>query len=436
MLIPSIDIMGGRAVQLVGGAGAPLDCGDPLEIAERFSRVGPLAVVDLDAALGRGSNRHLVLELARRHDCAVGGGIRSLEDAVALLDSGALRVVIGTAAGEGFLARLPRERVVVALDARDGEVLDSGWTRGTGETVEERLRRLAPYSGGFLLTMVEREGRMCGIDLGRCGTLVAAARDAGFEGRLVFAGGVATGAEIAALDRLGADAQVGMALYTGKLGLAEAFAAPLVSDRPDGLWPTVVRDERGLSLGLAWSDAESLREALETGAGVYRSRRRGLWRKGESSGDRQVLVRVEADCDRDALAFTVRQEGTGFCHLGTRSCFGGDGGLSLLERTILGRIPAAPAGSYTRRLIEEEGLLAAKLAEEAAELAEAEGAERAAEEAADLFYFALVALAAAGARLSDVERVLDRRARKLTRRPGDAKPAPAGREAACPAGIH
>lgn len=436
MLIPSIDIMGGRAVQLVGGAGAPLDCGDPLEIAERFSRVGPLAVVDLDAALGRGSNRPLVLELARRHDCAVGGGIRSLEDAVALLDSGALRVVIGTAAGEGFLARLPRERVVVALDARDGEVLDSGWTRGTGETVEERLRRLAPYSGGFLLTMVEREGRMGGIDLGRCGTLVAAARDAGFEGRLVFAGGVATGAEIAALDRLGADAQVGMALYTGKLGLAEAFAAPLVSDRPDGLWPTVVRDERGLSLGLAWSDAESLREALETGAGVYRSRRRGLWRKGESSGDRQVLVCVEADCDRDALAFTVRQEGTGFCHLGTRSCFGGDGGLSLLERTILGRIPAAPAGSYTRRLIEEEGLLAAKLAEEAAELAEAEGAERAAEEAADLFYFALVALAAAGARLSDVERVLDRRARKLTRRPGDAKPAPAGREAACPAGIH
>ncbi|MBN1241697.1 MAG: phosphoribosyl-ATP diphosphatase [Spirochaetales bacterium] len=436
MLIPSIDIMGGRAVQLVGGAGAPLDCGDPLEIATRFSRVGPVAVVDLDAALGRGSNRPLVLELVKRHDCVVGGGVRTEDDARALLDSGALRVVIGTAASPDFLARLPRERVMVALDARDGEVLDSGWTRGTGETVEERLRRLAPYAGGFLLTMVESEGSLRGIDLGRCEALAAAARDAGFEGRLVFAGGVTTGAEIAALDRLGADAQVGMALYSGRLGLAEAFAAPLVSERQDGLWPTVVRDERGLSLGLAWSDAESLREALETGAGVYRSRKRGLWRKGASSGNRQVLLRVEADCDRDALAFTVRQEGTGFCHLGTRSCFGTDGGLSLLERTVIGRITAAPEGSYTRRLLEEEGLLAAKLVEEAGELAEAESAERAAEEAADLFYFALVALAAAGGRLSEVERVLDRRARKLTRRPGDAKPAQAGKGAACPAGIH
>ncbi len=186
MLIPSIDIMGGRAVQLVGGAGTPLDCGDPLEVAARFSRVGPVTVIDLDAALGRGSNRSLVLELVKRHDCVVGGGVRTEGDARALLDSGALRVVIGTAASEGFLARLPRERVMVALDARDGEVLDSGWTRGTGETVEERLRRLAPYAGGFLLTMVESEGRLRGIDLGRCGELAAAARRLAREGDLVL----------------------------------------------------------------------------------------------------------------------------------------------------------------------------------------------------------------------------------------------------------
>ncbi len=423
MIVPSIDLMGGRTVQLEGGETLKIDAGDPRPRAEEFSRVGEIAVIDLDAARGEGDNRALVEELVSAYPCRVGGGIRDYETAVRLLDAGARKVILGTAAEPELLSRLPRDRVIAALDARDGEVVVEGWRTRTGVSVEDRIRYLAPYVGGFLVTTVEREGRMAGADLARAAGIVRIARECREDLRVTWAGGVTSASEVAELDRLGADAQIGMALYAGKLSLAEAFTAPLVSDRPDGLWPIVVCDEAGIALGLVWGDRESVAESLKRGRGVYRSRTRGLWEKGASSGNTQDLVRIEVDCDRDALRYVVRQNGDGFCHLGTRTCFGPDRGLGALDRTIRGRQESSPPGSYTHRLFTEPGLLAAKIREEAAELAETEGPARAAEEAADLVYFALVKLRAEGASLADVERILDRRALKVVRRPGNAKPA-------------
>jgi phosphoribosyl-AMP cyclohydrolase / phosphoribosyl-ATP pyrophosphohydrolase len=417
MIVPSIDIMGGRAVQLVGGRDLALEAGDPLSIAERFAVAGELAVIDLDAAMGRGTNTEIVRRIVQRFPCRVGGGIRDAATAIRWLDLGAHRVILGTAAVPEVLRELPKERVIAALDARDGDVVVEGWTKATGRGIEARMAELGELVSGFLVTFVETEGRMQGLDLDRAAAVVRAAG----ARRVTVAGGVTTPGDIAALDALGADAQVGMALYTGRMELADGLAAPLVSDRPDRLWPTVVTDERGVALGLAWSDLESLREAIRTRRGVYRSRKRGLWRKGESSGDTQELLRVDLDCDRDALRFTVRQAGRGFCHAGTRTCFGDDGGLGRLARRLAERALSAPPGSYTRRLLDDPALLGSKLAEEARELAEA-APDTAAEEAADLLYFALVALVRAGADLSDVEAALDRRALRLTRRKGDAKP--------------
>ena len=207
-----------------------------------------------------------------------------------------------------------------------------------------------------------------------------------------------------------------MALYKGQLGLAEAFAAPLVSDRADGLWPTVVVDERGTALGMVWSDLESLRAALERGQGVYHSRSRGLWVKGETSGAVQELLRVDADCDRDCLRFTVRQQPPGFCHLGTRTCWGPDQGLGALARRLAARRQEAPAGSYTAKLFDDPALLGAKLREEADELAEATARDHVIHEAADVLYFTLTTLARHGVELAEVEAALDRRALKVTRR--------------------
>jgi len=156
---------------------------------------------------------------------------------------------------------------------------------------------------------------------------------------------------------------------------------------------------------------------------VYWSRTRGLWLKGDESGDTQELLHVAVDCDRDTLRFTVRQRGRGFCHQGSATCFGALDGLAAAEQVVRSRLTAAPAGSYTRRLLDDPALLKAKLLEEAAELAEATGTAHAVEETADVLYFALVRLVQAGGSLEEVARVLDRRALKLTRRPGDAKPA-------------
>ena len=444
MIVPSIDLMDGQAVQLVQGRRKVLEAGDPRPLAERFGRAGEVAVVDLDAALGRGSNTAVIEELCRMVPCRVGGGIRDRDAALAWLDRGAAKIVLGTAAVPEVLEGLPGDRVVAALDAWKGEVVVKGWTERTGRTVFDGMRDLRDLAGGFLVTFVEGEGKEGGFPRDQIAGLV----DAAGSSRLTVAGGITTPEEIAWLDRTGADAQVGMALYRGHLDLAEAFTAPFRSERPDGLWPTIVTDDRGGALGLVWSSLESVRTAIDEGMGVYHSRSRGLWRKGLTSGATQELVRIEPDCDRDALRFTVRQAGAGFCHVGEWTCFGPAGGLRRLERTVKSRRVEGVPGSLTSRLLSDDAFLRGKLVEEAGELGEAvagvtrgtessgekgagdaaqdvvEGAAGPAQdvvdEAADLLYFVTVALERAGASLGDVERELDRRALKVSRRRASA----------------
>lgn len=420
MIIPSVDVANRRTVQLVGGRDLAIEAGDPSDWLTRFSIAGEVALIDLDAALGEGDQRDLLAPLCRQAACRVGGGIRTLERARFWLDAGAARIIIGTAATPDFLAQLPRERTIAALDAVDGEIVTHGWRTRTGRNVLDQVAQLRDLVGGFLVTFVEREGRMGGIDLDAVKRIVAAAGDA----RVTIAGGVTTAEDIAALDALGADAQVGMALYTGRLSLASAIAAPLVSDRPDGLFATVVTDERGTALGLAWSSAESLERAITERRGVYHSRKRGIWVKGESSGATQTLLRVDLDCDRDAIRFTVRQADPGFCHAGSLTCWNDAPGLTALEATLRQRRAAPMPGSYTQRLWDDPALLASKLTEEAGELATAEGRDAVVAEAADVLYFTMVRLAAEGATMADVERELSRRSLAVTRRPGNAKPAP------------
>lgn len=214
------------------------------------------------------------------------------------------------------------------------------------------------------------------------------------------------------------------------LSVAKLLMANATSDRPDGLFTTLVTDERGVALGLVYSSEESVAESLRTGRGVYQSRKRGLWYKGESSGDVQELVSLSLDCDNDCLQFVVRQKGRGFCHLATPTCFGQYSGLSRLQKTLQSRKASAPEGSYTARLFNDSQLLKAKILEEANELCDANTKQEVAFEAADLFYFALTKCIAAGVSLEDVERNLDAKSIKVKRRQGDAKPAFAAQVAA------
>ena len=283
MIIPSIDLMGSQAVQLVGGETKALDAGDPIPIAERFSVAGELAVVDLDAALGTGSNRGLVEKLVQRFPCRVGGGIRDVETAVRWLDAGAAKIVIGTAAQPELLEQLPAERVVAALDARHGEVVVEGWRKGTGRGILEEVKRLKDFAGGFLITFVEREGRLQGTALDGVSEIVRAASPR----RVTIAGGITTPEEVAQLDRLGADAQVGMALYTGRMDLGGCHCSALRirsarralcdgGERRAGGWRWAWRGPTGRACG-----RRCARERAYTGRGCEASGSRGE-RRGRS----------------------------------------------------------------------------------------------------------------------------------------------------------
>ena len=409
MLIPSIDLVRGQAVQLRGGRELELVADEhPRELARRFGRVGEIAVIDLDAARGTGDNLSLIEELCALAPCRVGGGIRDLERGRRLLRAGARRLIIGTAAEPAFLQEFPAARLMAAVDARDGRVVDQGWERELSESPLERARRLEPYVGGFLYTIVEREGTQAGVDLTRVQALAQAV------GKPVTAAGGIRGAdEIQALDRMGVDAQVGMALYRGAIGLGEGLAAVVEFPKDDGLVPTVVQDARdGRVLLMAHSTRETLVESVETGDVVLHSRRRGRWRKGEESGNTPRLVRVEVDCDRDVILFLVEPAGPA-CHRGTASCFGERPfSLAQLEQVIAERAANAEDGSYTARLLTDGVTRRAKIIEEAHELVDADTPAGIRWEAADLLYHVLVDLAARDVSLAAVITELESRRRR------------------------
>lgn len=232
MLIPSIDLQGGRVVQLVQGDRLALSSDDLDAWVTRFAGFPKVQLIDLDAAMGRGNNDALVREVASRLPCRVGGGVRSVARARDLLASGARAVIVGSSLFRGRRASDPPnspvnvsfaqqlaeavgiEHVIGAVDSREGHVVIDGWKTTLGITAAEAVKILEPYCGEFLYTHVDREGLMQGTDMAAIREVAAATRR-----HLTAAGGITTKAEIEALDALGIDAVVGMAIYTGTLAI-------------------------------------------------------------------------------------------------------------------------------------------------------------------------------------------------------------------------
>jgi phosphoribosylformimino-5-aminoimidazole carboxamide ribotide isomerase len=213
--------MDGKVVQLVQGRKKALEGGTPLEMLERFAAFHEIQVIDLDAAMGKGSNDALVDLIASRAVARVGGGVRSPERARALIEQGAFRVIVGTAAFDQQLLKeiadaTTPERLIIALDSRDGKVVVRGWQEATEFTAEEMIPRFEPYCSGFLCTYVDKEGLMQGTDLDWFRRLRAATKH-----ELTAAGGITTLDDIRALRQLGIHAALGMAIYTGRLNLEE-----------------------------------------------------------------------------------------------------------------------------------------------------------------------------------------------------------------------
>jgi phosphoribosylformimino-5-aminoimidazole carboxamide ribotide isomerase len=196
VIIPCIDLMGGKVVQLVQGREKALEGGTPLEMIARFARFPEIQVIDLDAAMGQGSNNDLVELIASSARARVGGGVRSAERARSLIEQGAHRVIVGTAAFqrellEEIAAAVGPERLIIALDSRGGKVVVKGWQEATEFSAEEVIRQLEPYCSGYLCTYVDKEGLMQGTDLDWFRRLRAATKH-----ELTAAGGITTLEEI------------------------------------------------------------------------------------------------------------------------------------------------------------------------------------------------------------------------------------------------
>lgn len=226
MIFPCIDLMDGKVVQLVQGREKALEGDAPEEMLRRFAAFPEIQVIDLDAAMSRGSNDDLVRFLASKAATRVGGGVRTVERAQALIRQGARKVIVGTSAftaggiNEPFLASvrdaIGRERLLVALDSKDGRIVVKGWRESTNFSAEEVLQSLEPYCSGFLCTYVDKEGMLQGTDLDWFRRLRAATAL-----ELTAAGGITTLDEIRALRAMDVHAALGMAIYTGRLSLSE-----------------------------------------------------------------------------------------------------------------------------------------------------------------------------------------------------------------------
>jgi phosphoribosylformimino-5-aminoimidazole carboxamide ribotide isomerase len=223
VLIPSIDLLGGKVVQLVQGQTKALEFDDFEYWIERFSKYPLVQLIDLDAAMGKGSNRDLVAMICKRLPCQAGGGIRSLERARELLEEGAKRVILGSALlkdgeintswAEECAAALGAERLTFAIDSRRGKVAIQGWTEATEIDPLEMILRLESFCGAFLYTHIDTEGTMTGFPAAAAQRLRQATKK-----QLIVAGGIRSIEEVDALNEIGVDAVVGMAIYRGRIG--------------------------------------------------------------------------------------------------------------------------------------------------------------------------------------------------------------------------
>ena len=427
MVISSIDLKNGHVVQLKNGKELVLQRDDADALIAQFDMFGEVAVIDLDAALGnidaKGNteNTHLLKSLLHRGNVRTGGGIRSVKRAKELISLGAEKVIIGSAAwkanpvagksvlNEDFLnelaAAIGKDRIIISVDAINGKIAVKGWTETVDIPLVEGAKQAEKFCSELLFTCVEKEGCMQGTNM----DYVRALREA-VKCRVVVAGGVSSVQEIKELEKLHCDVQLGMALYTGKVDLKEAFVECLDFEKSP-LIPVIAQSVNGEVLMQGFANAEAVHKSFDCGRLTFWSRSRNeLWTKGDTSGNVLQVVKMRADCDRDCILATVLPTGPA-CHTGSWTCFSSavdeKSSMGRLYNVIADRFANPKPGSYTATL--DAKRVREKVEEEAEELCEADGKDEVIWEAADLIYFVNVLMYKEGVSWKDVYDELDRR---------------------------
>lgn len=403
MLIPSIDLLDGKAVQLQQGQADKkiIEKDDVFALLEEFSLYGEVAIIDLNAAMGTGNNQTLIEQMLRKTPCRVGGGIRDLETAKAYLAAGATKIILGTSATADFVKKLPKQSLVFAIDAKGDYLTTHGWKKTQEQKVVDIIPELAKNCGEFLYTQVQNEGMMGGIDKDRISQVIKASPIA-----VTVAGGITNYEDLQWINNLGANSQIGMAIYSGKMSLNKAFMS-LVDFNKMELIPTITQDAKtGKVLMMAYSSKASLQMALSQRTGTYFSRsRQELWTKGLTSGNTQKLIHIDVDCDGDTILFQVEQGGNA-CHFERYSCFASQTknySLEYLDEIFEKRINEDNIKpSFTQQLFDNKNLQIEKLEEECQELIEATDHNHVRWEAADLLFFTLVMAKSKGVSIKEI----------------------------------
>jgi phosphoribosyl-ATP pyrophosphohydrolase len=393
MNVPSLRIVDGRQERTGEERQTAVDSVEIVGLAEGLSRVGEIAVIDADAERGEGDNLAVLQDLCARFPCRVGGGIRTQERGRLLLRAGAERIIVSQDADEEMLRAFRSMHIIVELDLGRRDV------RG-------RIRDTEALCSGYLCINVPLDPETARLDVEAVRRLTMIT-----DNRICLAVDGVTEEEVARLDRMGVDVQVRETLQSGLVGAAESFAS-CVRWGADGTVPTVVQDTAGQVLMLASSSWESLVKTLRSGEGTYYSAQRGtVWRKGERTGNDQLVLRCVPSCDRTALHFVVRQAGVA-CDRGTYSCFGSRAfTLDFLSEVTATKKSGDPASSYTARLLADPQAFASVIREKTEELIRAEKRDETLWAIADLAYFLVVKAVSRDLEWSDVVRELRGRQR-------------------------
>lgn len=427
MVISSIDLKNGHVVQLKNGKELVLQRDDADALIAEFNFYGEVAVIDLDAALGnvdakgKTVNTALLQKLLRRGNVRTGGGIRSVKKAKELISMGAEKVIIGSAAWnpnpkendcvlnvqflEELAAAIGKDRIIISVDAINGKIAVKGWTETVDISLVEGAKQAEKYCSELLFTCVEKEGCMQGTNM----DYVKQLRDA-VSCRVVAAGGISSVEEIAELERMHCDVQLGMALYTNKVSLKDAFISCLNFTKSP-LIPVIAQSANGEVLMQGYANKEAFEKTFESRKLSFFSReRQKLWTKGETSGNFLHVIKLRVDCDRDCVLATVIPVGPA-CHTGSWTCFGSDpqekSSMGRLYNVIADRFANPKPGSYTATL--DAKRVREKVEEEAEELCEADTKDDVIWEAADLIYFVNVLMYKEGVTWQDVYDELDKR---------------------------
>jgi phosphoribosyl-ATP pyrophosphohydrolase len=409
MLIPSIDLLDGKAVQLQQGQEGKkvYERNDVFKLLEKFSLYGEVAIIDLNAAMGKGNNKSLIEQLLKQKACRVGGGIRDLETARSYLAAGASKIIIGTSATKDFVRKLPKNSLIFAIDAKGDYLTTHGWKKTQEQKVIDIIPQLALDCGEFLYTQVEKEGMMSGIDKARIEKVIKASSIP-----VTVAGGITSYQDLQWINSRGANSQIGMAIYSGEMKLDNALLSLVDFNKMD-LIPTIVQDSKtNKVLMMAYSNKESLLLALKQRKGLYFSRsRQELWEKGATSNNTQKLINVDVDCDGDTLLFQVEQINNA-CHFDRYSCFPSQikpYSLVYLDEIFESRIvelnklsQASLEPTFSQKLLSDSKFQAEKLREECEELIEATEPNHVRWEAADLMFFTLAMAKSKGVDITEI----------------------------------